>query len=64
MTQSKKFDAAGGYLREFLPELADLDASAIHEPWKLGPRNYPAPLVGLPESRQRALDAYQKLKDI
>ena len=64
VTQSKKFDAAGGYLREFLPELADLDASAIHEPWKLGPRNYPAPLVGLPESRQRALDAYQKLKDI
>lgn len=64
VTQSKKFDAAGKYLREFIPELAELDGKAIHEPWGLlGVNGYPEPLVALPESRERALDAFQKLKD-
>jgi deoxyribodipyrimidine photo-lyase len=65
VTQSKKFDAAGNYLRHYLPELADLDGKAIHEPWKAGVEldGYPGPLVDLPESRERALEAYQKLRD-
>jgi deoxyribodipyrimidine photo-lyase len=64
VTQSKKFDAEGRYLREFIPELASLDRKSIHEPWKEpGPGGYPAPVVGLPESRERALATYQKLKD-
>lgn len=63
VTQSKKFDAAGRYLREFVPELADLDNKSIHEPWKTGVQDYPEPLVELPESRERALAAYQQLKD-
>lgn len=65
VTQSKKFDAAGTYLRHYIPELADLDAKAIHEPWKAGVEleGYPGPLVDLPESRERALEAYQKLRD-
>ncbi|WP_346959556.1 deoxyribodipyrimidine photo-lyase [uncultured Arthrobacter sp.] len=65
VTQSKKFDAAGRYLRQFIPELAGLDDKAVHEPWKAddGGEGYPAPLVGLPESRARALETYQRLKD-
>ena len=63
VTQSKKFDAGGRYLREFIPELADLDNKAIHEPWKAGVLDYPDPLVELPESRERALAAYQQLRD-
>ncbi|MET3810299.1 deoxyribodipyrimidine photo-lyase [Arthrobacter sp. UYEF3] len=65
VTQSKKFDAAGRYLREFVPELAGLDDRALHEPWKAdgGAPDYPAPIVGLPESRARALETYQRLKD-
>ncbi len=68
VTQSKKFDAEGRYLRQYLPELSGLDAKAIHEPWKASPSGeqapgYPEPIVGLPESRARALDAYQRLKD-
>jgi deoxyribodipyrimidine photo-lyase len=63
VTQSKKFDPAGRYLRRFVPELAHLDDKAIHEPWKAGEiPGYPGPLVGLPESRERALEAYGKLK--
>lgn len=63
VTQSRKFDAAGTYLRTYLPELKHLDAKAVHEPWKSGTAGYPAPLVDLSLSRQRALDAYQRLKD-
>ncbi|MHC6230366.1 cryptochrome/photolyase family protein [Arthrobacter sp. MMS24-T111] len=63
VTQSKKFDAAGRYLREFIPELSELDGKAIHEPWKSGVQGYPEPLVDLPESRERALNTYQQLKD-
>ncbi|WP_457974282.1 cryptochrome/photolyase family protein [Arthrobacter sp. D1-17] len=65
VTQSKKFDAAGHYLRRFIPELAGLDGKTVHEPWKKSSAApaYPAPLVGLQESRERALDAYRQLKD-
>jgi deoxyribodipyrimidine photo-lyase len=63
VTQSRKFDAGGRYLREFVPELADLDNKSIHEPWKTGVPDYPEPLVELPQSRERALAAYQQLKD-
>lgn len=64
VTQSKKFDAGGRYLRGFIPELAHLDDRAVHEPWKdpAAAPGYPGPLVGLQESRERALDAYQQLK--
>lgn len=64
VTQSRKFDPAGRYLRQFIPELAGLDGKSIHEPWKAGHvPGYPEPLVGLPESRQRALETYSRLKD-
>jgi deoxyribodipyrimidine photo-lyase len=63
VTQSKKFDADGSYLRAFIPELQGLEGKQIHEPWTAGADGYPAPLVDLAESRERALDAYQKLKD-
>jgi deoxyribodipyrimidine photo-lyase len=63
VTQSRKFDADGSYLRAFIPELQGLEGKQIHEPWTAGADGYPAPLVDLAESRERALDAYQKLKD-
>ncbi|KUM38358.1 cryptochrome/photolyase family protein [Arthrobacter sp. EPSL27] len=65
VTQSKKFDVRGSYLREFIPELSGLDDKAIHEPWKAdgSAEDYPDPVVGLPESRARALETYQRLKD-
>jgi len=31
--QGKRFDAKGGYIRKFVPELAHLSAVEIHEPW-------------------------------
>ncbi|MEP6899021.1 MAG: deoxyribodipyrimidine photo-lyase, partial [Rhodanobacter sp.] len=34
VTQSKKFDPEGMYLRRWLPELADASTALLHEPWK------------------------------
>ena len=63
VTQSKKFDPDGAYLRRWLPELADAPTTLLHEPWKdptlLSRSSYPAPMVDLATSRQDALAAYK-----
>lgn len=68
VTQGLKFDTAGRYVRRWVPEIAGLDDSLIHEPWKadagalrkagiaLG-ETYPRPIVDLDVGRRRALDA-------
>ncbi len=62
LTQSPKFDAAG-YIREWVPELAELSDSEIHDPADLlRPRNYPAKLIGHQEARERALEAYRRIR--
>ena len=65
VTQSKKFDPDGQYLRRWLPELADAPLALLHEPWRdadlLKRSGYPAPMVDLGQSRQLALDAYGAL---
>ena len=73
MLQSKKFDAEGGYIRRWVPELARLPDDDIHAPWQadaavlskarvaLG-REYPEPIVDLAASRARALAAYDQVK--
>jgi deoxyribodipyrimidine photo-lyase len=58
LIQGKRFDPRGAYVRRWVPELADLDGAAVHEPWKLtGPDRarlrYPDPVVGLAEARAR-----------
>ncbi|MDX3111980.1 deoxyribodipyrimidine photo-lyase [Streptomyces scabiei] len=58
LTQAKRFDPDGAYVRRWLPELADLGAPEVHEPWKLtGPDraalDYPDPVVTLSEGLAR-----------
>lgn len=64
LLQSQKFDGTGAYLRRWLPELAGLDGKAIHAPWlaAVPPRNYPAPIIDLKTTRERALGAFKRLK--
>ena len=63
LSQSEKFDAAG-YIREWVPELAALDNSTIHDPDEQGvrPKAYPAKIIGHKEARERALKAHENMK--
>ena len=71
MTQSRRFDPRGDYLRRWLPELARLDSKAIHAPWEAGPLvlaaagvtlgiTYPHPIVEHSQARARALETYRR----
>jgi len=71
--QGEKFDPDGGYVRQFVPELADVPPRFLHKPWempegertKIGFRlgkDYPEPIVDLAASRKRALEAYEAVK--
>jgi deoxyribodipyrimidine photo-lyase len=72
VTQSRKFDPDGKFLRHYLPELAGCDSRYIHAPWlmtgeqqrKAGVvigRDYPAPIVDHDIQRKRALALYQRV---
>ncbi|PSF10593.1 deoxyribodipyrimidine photo-lyase [Marinobacter fuscus] len=65
VTQSERFDAKGEFIRQWVPELAKLDAKRIHDPGKGGviPKGYPRPIVDLKESRKEAIARFQALKD-
>ena len=62
--QGRKFDPKGAYVRRWIRELADVPDARIHEPWKdeASTRDYPAPIVDHAEARDRALDAYNIIK--
>jgi deoxyribodipyrimidine photo-lyase len=73
VTQARRFDPKGEYVRRFVPELRHLPDKYIFEPWKAPEkvlkeagieleRDYPRPMVDLKGSRQRALDAYAQIK--
>jgi len=72
VTQGKKFDPEGKYVRRFVPELATMPSKFIHNPWEAPAdvlleagvtisENYPAPIVDLKSSRERALAAFKSL---
>jgi deoxyribodipyrimidine photo-lyase len=62
LVQSEKFDA-GDYIREWVPELADIPDPVIHDPEIAGcrPTGYPSRLIGHREARERALMAGKKV---
>ncbi|SMQ74713.1 deoxyribodipyrimidine photo-lyase [Altererythrobacter xiamenensis] len=63
LTQSEKFDAAG-YIRTYVPELANLPDDKIHDPEEHGckPEDYPSKIIGHKEARERALETYRAMK--
>lgn len=56
--QGRRHDPDGTYVRRWVPELAELDGAAVHEPWKLtgldrARFDYPDPVVDLAEGLAR-----------
>ncbi|SMF44127.1 deoxyribodipyrimidine photo-lyase [Streptomyces sp. Amel2xC10] len=43
VTQAKRYDPEGAYVRRWVPELAEVAGPAVHEPWKLRTSDDPAP---------------------
>lgn len=73
VTQSKRFDPDGAFIRRWLPQLAGLDRTAIHAPWLAKPalleqaglvlgRDYPHPIVDHEQARERTLARFGVLK--
>lgn len=73
ITQGEKFDPAGAYVRQWVPELAGLPDRFIHKPWEASPlelagarvklgASYPLPMVDHGQARLRALAAYGTIK--
>ncbi|MBK8338275.1 MAG: deoxyribodipyrimidine photo-lyase [Sterolibacteriaceae bacterium] len=72
VTQSEKFDAAGAFIRRYVPELAQVPDKHIHAPWQMPlaeqqaaqcviGRDYPAPLVDHAAARSRTLERYKRV---
>ncbi|MFI7501605.1 cryptochrome/photolyase family protein [Streptomyces sp. NPDC049687] len=58
VTQARRYDPEGAYVRRWVPELEGVAGAAAHEPWKLtGPDRaallYPEPIVGLSDGLDR-----------
>lgn len=52
LTQARRFDPDGAYVRRWVPELAGVAGAAVHRPWLLADRpGYPAPLLALDAGR-------------
>ena len=75
ITQGEKFDRGGDYVRRWIPELSALPDRFIHQPWSMGDlelkgcgvvlgKEYPAPVIEHAAGRQRALDAFARLKQL
>jgi deoxyribodipyrimidine photo-lyase len=64
ITQSTNFDKEGLFIKKYVPELKGLDKSIIHNPSKEHRKhcNYPEPILGLKESRLRAIEAFKIAK--
>lgn len=74
ITQGEKFDETSDYVREWCPELSQLPRKYLYQPWEAGPlilreagitlgETYPHPIVDHKTGRQRALAAYETLKE-
>ena len=73
VTQSRRFDPEGRFVRRYLPQLAGLPDKLVHAPWLARPadleaagvalgRDYPQPIVDHAAARERTLARYAEVK--
>ena len=65
VSQGKRWDPDGAYVRRWVPELADVPDRHLHAPWEAGLlfSDYPQPIVDHAERREEALDRYQDARE-
>jgi len=65
VSQGKRWDPDGSYVRRWVPELADLPDACVHSPWETGSLfcDYPPPVVDHAERREEALERYRDAKE-
>ena len=72
--QGEKFDPYGVYIRRWVPELRELQADVIQQPWNAAPleladagvrlgKTYPVPIIDHKVGRERALAAYATVRN-
>ena len=65
VSQGKRFDPDGTYVRRYVPELRHLAGATAHEPWTVSDgyaHGYPSPIVDHAAERLEALARYQELR--
>jgi deoxyribodipyrimidine photo-lyase len=65
VTQGRKFDPDGDYVRRYVPELRTVAGAAAHEPWELPggvPAGYPDRIVEHAAERREALARYEAVR--
>jgi deoxyribodipyrimidine photo-lyase len=65
VTQGKRFDPDGDYVRHYVPELQHLAGATAHEPWATDEgyaKGYPKPIVDHAEERVEALRRYEEIR--
>ena len=73
VTQSRRFDPQGKFIRRYIPELARVPEPYVHAPWTMDETarrtfacvpgvDYPLPVVDHAEARERTLARYGKVK--
>ncbi|HEX2788216.1 MAG TPA: deoxyribodipyrimidine photo-lyase [Ignavibacteria bacterium] len=72
VSQSKKFDSDGKYIKKYIPELKNVDAKFIHAPWEMTKeeqakcgliigKDYPKPVVEHLIAREIAIKEYKRV---
>jgi len=65
VTQGRKFDPDGDYVRRYVPELRGVPGAAAHEPWELPggpPAGYAERIVDHAAERKEALARYERVR--
>jgi deoxyribodipyrimidine photo-lyase len=64
VSQGRRFDPEGSYVRRYLPELRNVDEDYVHAPWLAPspPPDYPPPVVDHAERRAEALRRFEAVK--
>jgi deoxyribodipyrimidine photo-lyase len=64
VTQGRKFDPDGDYVRRWVPELREIEGAKVHEPWTIAdpPAGYPERIVDHAVERKVSLERYESVR--